>query len=883
MGEPQPAKDTLSAFLATYWKDQEAGRERSLREYLELFPDDRVAEEFIVLRQAGADAAIGRASVVPEPGARLGPYVLTRAIGQGGMGVVYEARDRRVDRLVAIKFVRPDLVVGRDSAESRFHLEALVASRLELPGICRVYEARLDEERPFIVMQLVEGDSLKAKIVQAAKLDAEALGSTCVGLEEITDDDATQVIPQQDRRREEVDTRAIRASGDITKVLRVIERVARTLHEVHERGVIHRDIKPANIMVRPDGQAVIMDFGLAYDESSTAEGLTEPGQFPGTPEYMSPEQLSTHVMRLDRRTDIWSLGVTLFECLTLERPFRSPTRRAEMEAVLRKDAPNLGTRNRFVPRDLAVVVETALRKDPDRRYQTALEFAEELARVRRGEPVRARPVSRFERAILWTRRNPVVAASTIVAFLSLTIGLAVATTAWFEAETARQESDDRARELSRRQQLYDEMATASRVEKLNRTANDLWPRRPELVPAMQKWLADGEEVLATLASLAETFQALDQTEGPLTDREEFHKLVLTRLVQDEQQTLLALREAMRRRLSVAETIVAGTAGESSWAPCLEELRQSKEYEGLQFAPLVGFVPLRRDPKSGFWEFWLRESGARPRMDRQKDRWRIGPETGMVFVLLPGGDEVLIGAQRGDPDDAYHDPTSGVYDQPVHPVKVSPFLMSRYEMTQGQWSRIMGFNPAQVSPHTGEGKRVAATPVHPVENVSWLDAHEATRRYGLRLPFESEWEYACRAGTDTQFATGSKLLDANVRRAPPGLSAQEVKRQEEAGDGYMHHAPVGSFAPNGFGLHDLHGNVREWCFNRPFHYPAEGGDHPDERSLSAGEGNGQAILRGGSYSERDADAGSARRYILSIDARQPVTGVRPVAEWPRRRD
>jgi serine/threonine protein kinase len=208
-------------------------------------------------------------------------------------------------------------------------------------------------------------------------------------------------------------TSASTTRAQIQDLLTVFEKVARALHAAHEAGVVHRDIKPGNVMVTSAGEPVILDFGLAHAEDQDFESLTRPGDLFGTPAYMSPEQLTRGTLQLDRRTDVYSLGATLYECLTLKRPFEAPTREALYQAILSKEPPDPRSLNPAIPGDLRVVLETALAKDRDKRYQTALELAEELRRVRCYEPIVAKPAGPWTRLRRWSQRNPALATAVV--------------------------------------------------------------------------------------------------------------------------------------------------------------------------------------------------------------------------------------------------------------------------------------------------------------------------------------------------------------------------------------------------------------------------------------------------------------------------------------
>jgi serine/threonine protein kinase len=325
--------------------------------------------------------------------AAVGPYQPLRELGRGGQAVVYLAEDLRLHRPVALKILH-GLGPLTDTMLRRFRREARVASKLDHPGICAVYDAGVADGVPYIAMRFVEGDTLADRI-EAAKATRESGGGPAsVG-------SAT--------------------TAGVHQVLELIEKAARALHVAHEAGVVHRDVKPGNVMVDLQGRPVILDFGLAGDEDGDLMSRSGSADASGTPAYMSPEQLMARRIRVDRRTDVYSLGVSLFECLALERPFRAPTREGMYEAIEFKSPPDIRKLNAGVSVDVKVVVETALEKDRDRRYQSAEAFADDLARVRRGEPIAGRPVSAPERAWRWAKRRPVRAALVAVLLVSVPV------------------------------------------------------------------------------------------------------------------------------------------------------------------------------------------------------------------------------------------------------------------------------------------------------------------------------------------------------------------------------------------------------------------------------------------------------------------------------
>ncbi len=418
-----------AAFLARYLADREAGAVRAAEEYAALFPgfEELVARELRAL-EADADAD------GPDPrrdGATIGPYRPLRELGRGGQGVVHLAEDVRLRRRVALK-VLDGLGPGSEVLLARFRREAEVAARLDHPGICAVLDAGADGGRAWIAMQLVEGETLARRLARArggaageGAAPAVATGGADAGDESVAaeeDAGSPPVLPPRTR-------------GELDAAVRFFERAARALHAAHEAGIVHRDVKPGNLAVRADGAPVWLDFGLARDESDDDARLTRTGDVFGTPAYMSPEQLRGS--RLDRRTDVWSLGATLFEALTLRPPFEAPTREALYRAILEDEAPDVRRPAPAVPRDLAVVVATCLEQDRDRRYGTAADVAEDLRRVAAREPIRARPAGPLLRAGRWVQRNALVAALTAGLLLALLAGLLVTGTLLAESERTR--------------------------------------------------------------------------------------------------------------------------------------------------------------------------------------------------------------------------------------------------------------------------------------------------------------------------------------------------------------------------------------------------------------------------------------------------------------
>ncbi|HYC76672.1 MAG TPA: serine/threonine-protein kinase, partial [Planctomycetota bacterium] len=357
------------AFLDRVAADRASGVGRTLAEYQSDYPGFERAVEAAFRRLEARAAAAGPPPEGAAP-ATIGPYRIERLLGRGGQGAVYLAHDPRLGRRVALKTLSAAWAASH-GALARFAQEARVLAALDHPGVCAVYEAATVDGAPYLAMRYVAGESLAARFARRGGRVSDA--------------------------------------AETLETTRLVEDVARAVHAAHEAGIVHRDLKPANVIVAPDGAPVVLDFGLAVAAGDDAP-ITAVGDVLGTPAYMAPEQAAGDVRATDRRSDVFALGVMLFEGLAGARPFAGPTRASILDAVRHAAPPDLRRLNPRVSRDLAVVVATALAKAPADRYASAADLADDLRRARLGEPVLARPISAVGRFARWARRRPAAAA-----------------------------------------------------------------------------------------------------------------------------------------------------------------------------------------------------------------------------------------------------------------------------------------------------------------------------------------------------------------------------------------------------------------------------------------------------------------------------------------
>lgn len=455
-GESHERSNRVDQAIAEYLEAVEQGAPPVREEFLARHADlaDELQAFFVnqatfIRRADGVEPvrpASDAAPVSVPAGEKLGDFEIICELGRGGMGVVYEARQISLKRRVALKVLRSGW--GADvRAVLRFRREAEAAARLHHTNIVPIYATGQEGEIHFYAMELIEGPSLDCVLRELRRAPPAEFAGSQYARDDATESrarrhDATEEFaggdPANDgtaRTPAELRASGVGASSTLQSarkyfddIARMIADVADALAHAHNQGVIHRDIKPSNLLLSPDGRLSVNDFGLA--RMMEQPRMTMTGEFLGSPAYMSPEQITAGRIPIDHRTDIYSLGATLFELLTLRAPFIGERRDQVLSQILHKDPTAPRRINRKVPVDLETICLKAMDKDPDRRYQTADQMARDLRNFVNRFAISARRTGPVGKAIKWVRRHRALSTMLATVVLVTTLASFFAYNAW---------------------------------------------------------------------------------------------------------------------------------------------------------------------------------------------------------------------------------------------------------------------------------------------------------------------------------------------------------------------------------------------------------------------------------------------------------------------
>ena len=796
-------------------------------------------------------------------------------IAQGGMGEIWSAHDAQLEREVAMKILprRPLAPQAGDSLTSamalrdaaRFREEARIMGQLDHPGVLPVYEIdRDDEGRTFFTMPVVRG--------------------------EILHDVFDQALAGSDTWTER-------------RCVEILVKVCETLAYAHSRGILHRDLKPANIMVGQFGQVYVMDWGIAKvvgekdsrdlrpldleDESAFQSGgpvQTVDGTVIGTPSYMAPEQAVTG-KQITFAADVYAVGAMLYELLAGDPPYAlgtPPPRPYEILKRVRKGPPTpveqIYTK---APPELVSICVKAMQREPGRRYATIADLGEDLRAYLNGNVVAAHRTGALAEAHKWTKRNRRLATVIAISVIYL-----VAMGAFFFHRLVQEwdANEKLGQQASERETMLNYQLSVERIRKLRTAARtELWPLGPDKRIALGQWIDQASRMRDQLAKVRielaqmreESIITSPSAQGSPVDPagriEEKDLRTMFEVYERVEAVLGSFFEGpeygmegtsfveVERRLEALDRATRDSSDPPrplpSWNEAIRSVQRLPLYRGLELTPNPLLVPLGRDPDSGLWEFAHGLTGETPRRDRS-GALQLSASSAVVLVLIPGGRGVM-GPQSPREQDTIAEHT----ETPVHQMSLRAYLIAKHELTQAQWRRLRGTSGAleerQSIARESGARDVARDELHPIAQVTWQECHDTLARFSLDLPTEAQWEHACRAGSTHPWSIartqGTLRQVAAVDR--PGTS------------------PVGSFPKNRYGLHDMHGNLFEWCKD-PWWPTYDPGTREGDGYRLVPRETGNRVLRGGSFLGGPKEARSASRRWSGSAFRFDDFGVRP---------
>ena len=525
MPESSADRDPLERLAEEFVTRYRSGQRPALTEYCGRHPElaEQIREVFpaLVEMEQLKPVTTDRTSdfiptIEPADPIRVGEFRILRAVGRGGMGVVYEAVQESLGRHVALKLLPAEALADPRRLE-RFRREAKAAARLHHTNIVPVFGTGEADGRHFYAMQFIDGHPLDAVIEEVRRLkDKSPSGRPERAVSGVAEALLTGAFVQSAPLAETPLPGSVASSSAVSSpvlsgslsdggrhyweaVARIGAQAADALAYAHSQGIQHRDIKPANLLLDLRGTLWVTDFGLA--KATDADDLTHAGDVVGTLRYLAPERFDG---KGDERADLYALGLTLYELLTLKPAFTADTRAKLVEQVVAASPPRPGTVNPSVPRDLETVVLKATAREPALRYPTAGEMAEDLRRYLQDLPIRARRASSAEQAWRWCRRNPAVAALLTALLLVFAIGAGVAS--WLavlakgerdQAQAERNRANDEATRVRTEQErtrrlLYDSQLNQAaaafageRVPRLLQLLDEMTPKSAE--PDLRGW------------------------------------------------------------------------------------------------------------------------------------------------------------------------------------------------------------------------------------------------------------------------------------------------------------------------------------------------------------------------------------------------------------
>ena len=824
-------------------------------------------------------------------GQRFGEYDLIEEIARGGMGVVYKARQRSLNRICALKMIMSGELAAGDEIQ-RFLSEAESAATLDHPGVVPVYEVGQVEGRHYYSMAFLSGPTLADEV-----------------------------------RRGPVEA---------NRAAELLSQVCDAVAYAHSRNIIHRDLKPSNILIDSAGNPRVADFGLAKRQNDAGE-LTVTGQILGTPSFMPPEQAAGKIDLIDERADVYSIGAILYNLLTGRPPFQAATTMDTLLLVV-NESPIPPTKIvPKVPKDLETICLKCLHKNRHRRYQTVSELANDIRLWIKGKPILARPVGHLETFWLWCQRKPALAVSMFTVLLVLVVSSLVIIVQQKQNELNRMKTSVSSLNSTRGVILppFYELASYPKQQLINELQDQFEfaeePRKLALAFALAQF--DEVKVDYLLSSLenastddaqnfVDAFGMLDNTDmlseaAAACDQQENWQLktriacVALQLGNSAIATEITRIKADPTQRTAFVFLFPNFCGDLN---SLAEVAAKSSDPVLRSAICLGIGQLEDDRFRSYpssrnrwielvegWYLKDSDAGVHSASKWVLGRWERSLPSLEVEIAATEHDWVVnsldihmlrIGPGKyrrnafvvdpNDPDERIR------HDQIVTITK--PFWIADQELSCEDFDQFLNDND-WADDKKPEGRNVPGRepPKHPVRYVNWYDAlqfcnwlswKEGLEPYyqltgetealkngkeypvwiqnsnadGYRLPTEAEWEYACRAGSETHWSHGD---DETYLHRFAVCGAQMATM-----------AP-GSKMPNQWGLFDIHGNVQEWCWD----WYGSFGSATNVVDPIGPESGESRIVRGGAFIGLPLISRTTYRSKLPPDIRSTTYGIR----------
>ncbi|MBI1852783.1 MAG: SUMF1/EgtB/PvdO family nonheme iron enzyme [Planctomycetes bacterium] len=819
-----PKNPEIDRILQEFVDRRALGESPSPEEYEARYP--HLAEElrtYFATLETLDRCVIGRGASPPNETV-LGDFRIVRELGRGGMGVVFLAEQVSLHRLVALKLLGTPSTQRYETVE-RFRREAEIAARLHHPNLVSVYAVGERQGYCFFAMEYVEGVTLARLLARLREFGAERLADVDVAA--ITAELAGAPTAEPDATPTPPPT-PTRHFGYFGTVARIVAELADGLAYAHARGVIHRDVKPSNILLTRELAPQLADFGIARDLGQKTLSLT--GDLVGTPYYMSPELAMAGRIPVDHRTDVYSLGVTLFEMLALAVPFPGSSSAEVLRKILLEPTPSPRRFNSRVPRDLQVIALKAMEKDPGHRYANANEMAEDLRRFLRFEPILARTPGPVVIAARFLKRHRVGVATTVALLISAsTTGAYVVS----KIKAARLETRiEEARDLTKQGTpespwpwLRAEILWRSILDDTGGTlaeasvALDAVTR--DIRIAKERFVERGTALLAGPGNLPTNHlyagRAFDSALRLLGDDP----------VGNEAANIRSHRDAAWGFRSV--TITSNPPGapvdvhpiDDATGDILFGLSISRESSNVWMLHDGSYWIVVGDTPASFAEYeWIVSSD--PPSWTLEARLRRTDDVVQGMIAVPAG-QYRVGMP-------VEEPNVPQCELPVTDVSVPAFYIDRTEVSNEEYARFVR-ETGHAAPKSFEnGQPQNGTERKPVVNVTWFDACAYAQWAGKRLPTEIEWEITARGPAGFVYPYGN-----DYRRGVANVLDGDVA---EAGHELVDVDAMPESASRPFGAVNMVGNADEWV--RDPWRPRPGTESTTLANV------GQRTLRGGSF-------------------------------------